>query len=124
MKNFKIIAFDLDGVLCDRPNNIEHLLENKYDYCYPIQKNIDVINRLYEEGYYIKIYTARGMSTFSNNKSMVYEKLFDKTKKFLVQHNVKHHELIMGKEHYDLLVDDKVINSGRSSVEIIKEFLK
>lgn len=119
----KIIAFDLDGVICDRPEGIEHLLEKKYDLCYPIPENIEILNKLYEDGYYIKIYTARGMSTFSNNKAVIYEKLFLKTKKFLVDNGVKHHELIMGKEHYDLLVDDKVINSRFSSIQKIKDLV-
>lgn len=119
----KIIAFDLDGVLCDRPENVEHLLEEKYDFCYPIAENIDIVNSLYEEGYYIKIYTARGMSTFSNNKALIYEKLFLKTKKFLVDNKVKYHELIMGKEHYDLLIDDKVLNSRIYSIEKIKDLV-
>tara|TARA_Y100000593_G_scaffold94577_1_gene194380 strand:+ start:776 stop:1144 length:369 start_codon:yes stop_codon:yes gene_type:complete len=121
----KVIAFDLDGVLCDRPKDIEHLLERKYDYCFPIVKNVKLVNKLYDEGYYIKIYTARGMSTFSNNRSLLYEKLFTKTKDFLEKNDIRHHELIMGKEHYDLLIDDKALNSENRNLELsIKEVLK
>jgi hypothetical protein len=28
-----------------------------------------------------------------------------------VEWGIKHHQLIMGKAHYDLLIDDKVVNS-------------
>ena len=124
MEGMKVVAFDLDGVLCDRPTDVEHHGENKYDFCYPIKHNIDLLNTLYEKGHYIKIYTARGMSTFSNNKSLIYERLFLKTKKFLKDNGVRYHELIMGKEHYDLLVDDKVLNSEMVSLLKIQEFIK
>ena len=107
----KIIAFDLDGVLCDRPENLEHLGEKKYEHCFPIAKNIELVNSLYDKGYYIKIYTARGMTYFKNNKDLIYNKLFETTKVFLLENKVKFHELIMGKESYDLLIDDKVLNS-------------
>ena len=121
----KVIAFDLDGVLCDRPSGKEHLKHEKYDYCYPISDNIELVNELYNEGHYIKIYTARGMTVFKNNKSLIYEKLFLKTKQFLDQHKVKYHELVMGKEHYNILIDDKVLNSANCNLKHkINEIIK
>ncbi len=107
-----ILAFDLDDCLCKRPHNIEHLGGEKYKYCSPIESMVGIVNDCYGEGHHIKIYTARGMSTYNGTND-------------LKQWGVKYHELIMGKEHYDLLIDDKVINSLRvKSISDIKDFNK
>jgi hypothetical protein len=102
-----IYAIDLDDTLCVRPKDVELLGTNKYNYCVPIASNIEKINSLYEAGHHIIIYTARGMSHFKGNVSLVYANLYEVTKKQLEKWNVKHHELVMGKLHYDMLVDDK-----------------
>ena len=109
-KNF-VIAFDLDEVLCTRPKGIEHLGADKYLHCVPILKNIKIANELYDKGYTIKVYTARGMTIFDGNVDSIYKNLFKITEDFLKKNNVKYHHLIMGKEHYDVLVDDKALNS-------------
>ena len=106
-----IIAFDLDEVICRRPKEFEHLGVRKYEHCEPIIDMVNIVNECYDKGYYVKIYTARGMSIFSGDVSKVYNNLFDTTSKQLKEWGVKYHELIMGKIHYDLLIDDKSINS-------------
>jgi len=106
-----IIAFDLDDVICTRPKNLENLGIEKYNSCEPVPEMVDVVNKCYEEGNYIKIYTARGMSQLNGNVSAVYNKLFETTSKQLKNWGVKYHELVMGKIHYDILIDDKVMNS-------------
>ena len=106
----KIIAFDLDDVLCFREKIYEDLGRDKYAYCQPIDKNIKLMNECYEHGYYIKIYTARGMNQFSSDVGKIKEELLELTKNHLKSWGAKYHELIFGKEHYDLLVDDKVVN--------------
>lgn len=106
MRN-KVIAFDLDETLCTRPKGVEHLGAEKYSYCSPIQHMIDIVNKLYDEGYTIKIYTARGMYTFNGDVKEVYYNLYGLTKEQLDSWGVKYHSLIMGKEPYDLLIDDK-----------------
>jgi len=84
-----------------------------------------LVNDCYGEGHHIKIYTARGMSTYNGDVDKIYKELFDLTTNDLKQWGVKYHELIMGKEHYDLLIDDKVINSLRvKSISDIKDFNK
>jgi len=121
----KIIAFDLDDVICTRPKKYEHLGVGKYEYCTPIKDIVKVVNDTYDSGYTVKIYTARGMSTFSNNVSKIYNELFEITKKQLDNWGVKYHELIMGKTHYDLLIDDKAINSTKiQSINDINNFVK
>lgn len=119
-----IIAFDLDDVLCTRPKDVEHLGHKKYDYCEPIQDMINILNKCYDRGDYIKIYTARGMSVFSGDVTKIYNNLFETTNQQLKGWGVRYHELIMGKIHYDLLIDDKVINSTRIlSEKDVKPFI-
>ena len=105
----KIIAFDMDDVLCYRTSEEGGVA--KYKTCLPLQDMIDVVNKCYENGMYIKIYTARGMSTFSGDVSKVYSELYELTKQQLINWGIKHHELVMGKIHFDLLIDDKVVDS-------------
>ena len=116
------IAFDLDGVICHRKTELGG--PEKYLTCYPDQDVIDVVNALFDEGNYVIIYTARGMNTFNNDVRKVYDGLYELTKNQLIKWGVKHHELVMGKVSYDVLIDDKALNSTRAkSLEDIKRFL-
>lgn len=124
MSKQKIIAFDLDDVICFRSMEYENLGPDKYSYCQPYQENVDLINSLYEDGYKIVIYTARGMSQFNGNIIEVYSKLYNKTIEQLESWGVKYHQLVMGKIHYDVLIDDKVLNSKNINEKTIKNFLK
>ena len=120
----KIIAFDIDDVICVRPKDKESEGINKYSYSQPVQKNIDIINECYENGYYIKLYTARGMSQFNGDIFKIYDNLYLRTKAHLDEWGVKYHELIMGKIHYDLFIDDKAVNIDQiTSIKDIKQFI-
>lgn len=118
----KVIAFDIDDVLCRRSGS-EHLGKDKYKTCVPIQEGIDLCNKLHDDGYYIKLFTARGMSIFGGNVHLVYSELFDLTRQSLASWGVKYHELIMGKIHYDVLIDDKCLNSLSTDQASIEKFL-
>jgi hypothetical protein len=123
MSKLKTIAFDLDDVICSRPNGYEHLGPNKYDYCEPDQSVIDLVNSLYEEGNKIVIYTARGMSQYKGNVALIYSELYSKTIHQLNDWGLKYNQLVMGKIHYDLLIDDKVLNSSGITKDTIVNFL-
>ena len=91
----KVYAFDIDGTICSDINRV-------YEKAEPINEMIEIINRLYEEGNSIKIFTARGASSGIDWTEL--------TKKQLVEWKVKYHELIMNKKpSFDLLIDDKTI---------------
>jgi len=107
----KIIAFDLDDVLCKRDTD-EGKVE-KYFTCHPVQDMINICNECYDGGYRIIIYTARGMTSFKGNHHDIYDSLYELTKNQLNEWGVKYHKLVMGKLHYDLLIDDKAVNSQR-----------
>ena len=100
MKNIKIICFDLDNTLCKT-------LKSNYHKSTPIKKNINILNKLYESGYVIKIFTSRFMGR-SRDKSSIAKKIgYNLTLKQLKKWNVKYHKLILGKPSYDLIIDDK-----------------
>ena len=116
----KIIAFDLDETLCFRTK--EHNTIKRYDYCKPIKKNIIIVKKLYKSGYYIKIYTARGINSFNGNINKIYQMLYKKTYNQLIKWKIPFHELVLGKQEYDLLVDNKAININ--DVKSHKDILK
>jgi histidinol phosphatase-like enzyme len=124
MNKQKIIAFDLDDVICFRPTGYEDLGPKKYSYCQPYKETIKLVNSLYDDGYKIIIYTARGMSQFSGNIVEIYSKLYNQTNDQLKSWEVKYHQLVMGKIHYDVLIDDKSLNSYDINKEDIIKFLK
>ena len=124
MSKPKTIAFDLDDVICSRPGGIEHFGINKYDFCVPDKNVVELVNNLYADGNTIVIYTARGMSQCKGNIDKVYELLYDKTINCLKNWDVKYHKLVMGKIHYDVLIDDKAINSVGITKENITSFLQ
>ena len=105
-----IYAFDLDDTLCTRNPNLEHLGPDKYKHCEPIPDMIEIVNSLYDKGNIIYIYTARGMGQFKGDLVKVYNELYPITLNSLKEWGIKHHGLVMGKLHYDVLVDDKAIN--------------
>ena len=105
----KTIAFDLDDVLCSRTSNQDDI--EKYYSCIPNQKMIDILNLCKSKGFKIIIYTSRGMTVFNGNVNDIYSNLYDLTQKQLKEWKVNYDQLIMGKVHYDLLIDDKAINS-------------
>lgn len=124
MNKQKIIAFDLDDVICFRPDGYEDLGPLKYSYCQPYEETIELINSLYNDDYKIIIYTARGMSQFAGNIIEIYTKLYNLTNEQLKSWGVKYHQLVMGKIHYDVLIDDKALNSHNIDKQSIINFLK
>ena len=109
MRN-KIIAFDLDDVLCSRTSEEGSI--DKYKFCEPNKEMIKILNECYEKGHKIIIYTARGMTCFKGNVHDIYTNLYEITKEQLDQWGVNYHQLIMGKVHFDLFIDDKAVNSN------------
>jgi len=124
MNKQKTIAFDHDDVICFRSSRYENLGPEKYSYCKPYEEMIKLINSLYDEEYKIIIYTARGMSQFNGNIIEIYSKLYNQTNDQLKSWGVKYHQLIMGKIHYDVLIDDKALNSHGIDKQSIIDFFK
>jgi len=89
------IFVDVDGVLCN--NTL-----GKYTKAEPIFENIAKINKLYDEGHIIIIWTARGGTTGINWFAVTLQQLKD--------WGVKYHELRMGKPPFARLIDDRAVH--------------
>jgi capsule biosynthesis phosphatase len=96
--------FDLDGTLCTQTSG-------DYANAQPLVVNIKVVNALYNEGYKIIIYTARGMGRSSNDPKFANENFYELTVQQLERWNVKYHELFLGKPAGDYYIDDKAIRA-------------
>ncbi len=101
MADKKRICIDLDGTICTLQNK-----QGDYENATPLPGAIETINRLYDEGHYIIIYTARRMRTCAGDVQKVIAMVGDVTRAWLVRHGVKHHELIFGKPYAHLYIDD------------------
>lgn len=63
------------------------------------------------------------MSQYKGDVEQVYKNLYEKTKCHLNNWGVFYHKLVMGKIHYDVLIDDKALNSININKENIEKFL-
>ena len=105
----KLFCFDLDGVICKNINYKNSNLIN-YNKSKPIWSAVRAINKLYDDGHRIVIYTARGMIRYNGNISLVKKKLGNITINSLKSWKLKYHKLVFGKIHYDFIIDDKSVN--------------
>tara|TARA_R100000149_G_C5789118_1_gene81494 strand:+ start:118 stop:432 length:315 start_codon:yes stop_codon:yes gene_type:complete len=92
-----IIYVDIDETICKSPE------DRNYSMAKPIVKNIQKINKLYDEGNTIVYWTARGTGSGIDWSGT--------TKEQFIQWGVKCHDIKFGKPIYDLFIDDKNINS-------------
>ena len=92
----KRYCFDLDGTIC-ATDGLD------YSKSQPFPERVFHINRLYDEGHYVIVFTARGTLT-----SIDFTPL---TESQLRLWGLKYHELILGKPAADIYIDDKGKNS-------------
>jgi hypothetical protein len=92
---------DIDETICFYDN------ERIYELAIPNYDNINKINKLYDDGWIIVYWTARGSSKTNDENRLNY--LFELTKKQLNSWGAKFHTLEIGdkKPLYDLIIDDK-----------------
>lgn len=89
-------VFDIDGVIAGIVPG------NNYSFAEPNRKMIDVINKLYDMGNYIVLFTARGYTTGIDWKEL--------TVKQMKEWGVAYHELHFGKPNADFYIDDKMLS--------------
>jgi hypothetical protein len=85
-----VIAVDMDGILCEEGD------WGKHSESFPIKKNIEQVNRLYDGGNQIIIYTGR------------FHDEYQLTLDWLRKYDVKFHQLVMNKLLADVYVDDRM----------------
>ena len=96
LMNLKTLMFDIDGTLCNQ-------VKGDYLKATPFIERIKKINDLRENGMYIKLFTSRGITSGIDWTIQ--------TKQQLASWGLEYDELIFGKPHYDLFIDDKSIYS-------------
>tara|TARA_B100000767_G_scaffold241818_1_gene238512 strand:- start:842 stop:1207 length:366 start_codon:yes stop_codon:yes gene_type:complete len=96
----KIICFDIDNVICRTKGK-------DYKRARPNIIGIKKINKLFEKGYVIKLYTARFMGRNNDNISKAKKQGYEMTKNQLKRWKIKYHKLVFGKTSFDLFIDDK-----------------
>lgn len=99
----KIFIFDID-------NTISKTKGTKYQAAKPIKSKIKIINRLFDKGHIIKIFTSRYMGKCNGDVNFIKKKYYKKTEIQLKSWGLKFHELIFGKPIFDFLIDDKAFN--------------
>ena len=99
------LVIDLDGTLCAQGDGSFAA----YEGAAPKQAVIDKCNELYDKGWRVIVWTARGMNRYSGDVDQVYAFMYDMTEKWLRDHGVKYHELLMGKPSTTVYVDDKAM---------------
>jgi hypothetical protein len=90
-------CIDIDGTICETSGV-------QYEFSTPISFAISEVNRLYVEGHYIILFTARGSGSGINYHEV--------TSRQLQAWGIRYHELVFGKPFADVYIDDKAINSN------------
>jgi len=115
---FKTICFDVDDVIC-KTNS-----KRNYSKSIPIKENIKVINKSYDNGFKIILYTARYMGRCNGNVSEVKKKIKPLTLKQLKKWGVKYHKIYFGKPSFDLFIDDKSLFFKKTWPKFLQKKLK
>ncbi|HBI62959.1 MAG TPA: hypothetical protein DDY31_17445 [Lachnospiraceae bacterium] len=98
-KGNKTFVFDIDGVVAKIQKDLDYALSE------PNERMVKIINKLYDYGNKIVLFTARGYVT-GKDWSQV-------TKEQMQRWGVKYHELKFGKPNADYYVDDRMISLER-----------
>lgn len=114
----KKLCFDIDGVICAANK------KNDYKSAKPIKKNIHFINKLYNNGYEITIFTARYMGRTNNNKILAEKKIKQLTLLQLKKWELNYHQIFFGKPSFDILVDDKALFFKKNWINTLNKKLK
>lgn len=98
-KKYNTFVIDIDDTIC-------YTYNRDFNNSEPNRKVINKINKLYQEGWKIILYTARGDNSCKTleEKELKYKII---TKNWLKKNNVQYNELVFGKMNADYYVDDK-----------------
>ena len=96
-------VFDIDGTLCTNTYG-------DYENAQPFLERIEKVNKLFNEGNTIILFTARGMGRTENNSKAAQRMFFDMTLEQVNKWGISHHSLMLGKPAADFYIDDKGIN--------------
>lgn len=100
----KRICFDIDNTLFTLAINKD------YRNIRPIQRNIDLLKKLYNQGHNIILYTARNMKSSDGNVGLATRRAMPDILYILEKYEIPYHEIYF-KPYFDFLIDDLAINS-------------
>ncbi len=109
-------CFDIDNTICKTMNS-------QYEKSKPVRKAIKTINKLYENGHIIKIFTARYMGRNRDNiknKKKIYLKIKNQIDKW----GLKYNKLIISKPSADIYIDDKGYGYNKNWIVNFKKYEK
>jgi hypothetical protein len=96
------VCFDIDGVLCGQ-------VERDYQDAQPNHAMIALLNRLYDRGDHIVLYTSRFMGRARGNREEAERIGREFTERQLAGWGVRYHEMWMGKPRFDYVIDDRSV---------------
>ena len=109
-------CFDIDNTIC-------HTKGTNYKSSKPIKSHIDCINKLYESGHKIIIYTARFMGRNNNKINLAKKQGYKFTYHQLQAWGLKFHELHLGKPAADFYIDDKSIDYRKNWKKKLSKYI-
>ena len=96
-KKIRTYCFDIDGTICQNTFG-------KYELAKPIEERIKFINKLFDNGCEIIMFTARGSTTNIDWTEF--------TKRQLSEWGLNYTKLILGKPYSEIFIDDKGIEAN------------
>ena len=105
------LIVDCDGVLADKS------VAGNYAEAGPLTYGISQVNKLYEMGYIIVLYTARYGDREKGNVHLQYERGYKEWTDWLEKHGVNYHHAFMGKPAGAIYIDDKAARVEEDSQE-------
>ena len=99
-KGQRKVFVDIDETIC----SYDDPTDRRYNLAVPIQHNIEKVNKMYQEGWHVTYWTARG--------SVSKKDYTEYTRDQLLSWGCLFNDLITGttdqyKPHFDLVIDDK-----------------
>ena len=101
MRDYKTLIVDCDGVIADKEHG------GDYAKAGPLKHGIEQVNKLYDMGFTITLFTARYGDRESGNIHRQYGRGYIEWINWLDKHGVKYHNAYMGKPPGVMYIDDK-----------------
>ena len=101
MRDYKTLIVDCDGVIADKEHG------GDYAKAGPLKHGIEQVNKLYDLGFTITLFTARYGDRESGNIHRQYGRGYIEWINWLDEHGVKYHNAYMGKPPGVMYIDDK-----------------
>ncbi|XWX02356.1 hypothetical protein V2A60_010393 [Cordyceps javanica] len=105
-------CFDLDMTLVGAP-----VRPGDYSTCPPIERNIKLLQQLFDAGHHIIIQTARRMKTHHGNVGSVMADVAVTTFAQLARYDIPFHDIHFGKPYADVYVDDLAVNARLDTMQ-------